>query len=163
MTTRFTRRSLLAAATALMAGAPAGATTMERGTRIEGRWLYRNFANRRDGRDEPGPLLLESGIMEIVLYSETGFTGILAASGYRLNLSGTLAGEHVRMRGTQASENTAGWHYEYAGWLAPRWTTALDQAPTIVGTVLRATDHLSRNGGVARAGATTSFIAVLQA
>src|SRR3954465_14473012 len=53
---------------------------------------------------------------------------------------------------------TDGWRYDYNGMLAYEWPNAVDQVPSLVGTVIRVNAH----GPQSPAGATASFIAVKQ-
>jgi hypothetical protein len=55
----------------------------------------------------------------------------------------------------RAGTPTAGWEYDYHGWLAYQWPNGKDQVPAIVGSVVRAKPH-----GNAPAGYVASFVAV---
>ena len=57
----------------------------------------------------------------------------------------------------RANTPTAGWEYDYYGYLAYRWPNGVNQVPALVGSVIRAKPH---NG--APAGFVASFIAVKQ-
>ncbi len=52
---------------------------------------------------------------------------------------------------------TAGWEYDYYGYLGFQWPNGVNQVPSLVGTVIRAKPH-----GNAPAGFVASFIAVKQ-
>jgi hypothetical protein len=52
---------------------------------------------------------------------------------------------------------TAGWRYNYEGFLIPRWPDGIDQRAAIVGSVIRTVPH---SGGKAKAGYVASFVAV---
>ena len=51
--------------------------------------------------------------------------------------------------------STAGWVYQYKGYVVPQWPEGDNQVPVIVGTVIRTVPH---NGGAA--GVTASFVIV---
>jgi hypothetical protein len=69
----------------------------------------------------------------------------------------------IRYRATGVEGTpTAGWIYDFVGYLAPSWPRGEGQRPAIVGTAIRTVQHM---GGVdwqevRPAGATMSFIAV---
>jgi Raf kinase inhibitor-like YbhB/YbcL family protein len=86
-----------------------------------------------------------------------------------LNLDGTFESwgsyHSFDIRGTgRPNTQTAGWEYHYHGIQTPRWSQAdgaVDQRPTVVGSVFRAKDHNGRPGGWrSPAGYVASFIAV---
>jgi len=85
-----------------------------------------------------------------------------------LDLQGTADGTNFDIVGTgRPNTPTAGWEYGYPGHLIPRWpkppdANAVDQRPTLVGSVIRAKPHNGQPGGGWRsaAGEVFSFIAV---
>jgi hypothetical protein len=156
MKTLATRRSLvLAAAVAPLCGPVPKATAAS--FDLSGRWVYRSFHNVSDPAEDFGKLRLALGTMEVPEFTGHEFAGTLVNANWQLSLAGKVEGGRVTMRATQGSPNTAGWIYDYVGWLAPRWPNAIDQVPTIVGSVLRVVDH-----GTSKGGATYSFILVKQ-
>jgi hypothetical protein len=55
------------------------------------------------------------------------------------------------------SSPTAGWEYDYEGYLAHHWPNGINQAAALVGTVVRAKAHDGEAAGLV-----ASFIAVKQ-
>jgi Raf kinase inhibitor-like YbhB/YbcL family protein len=105
-------------------------------------------------RDVPDPIYLE---------------GTIEWQGGGLNLNGTRVNwghyESFDIVGTgRPNSQTAGWEYHYHGIKTPRWSQAdgaVDQRPTVVGSVFRVKDHNGRPGGWrSPAGYVASFIAV---
>ena len=99
-------------------------------------------------------------MMEVIFFAETRFFGALTATDYHLNLFGTWDGERFAMRATQGSPNTAGWAYEFSGWVPQRFAGARDHAATFLGTGLRLADHRDLGGTMLRGGECFSFIAI---
>jgi len=132
---------------------------MADGSSIAGSWAYKSYFN---ATDQP---VFGAGIFTFVTPSSTTLQGTFdMGSGLVLDLQGTVcpAAENcplsVEIVGTgRASTPTAGWEYDYHGYLAYQWPNGVNQVPALVGTVIRAKPH---NGGAA--GVTASFIAVKQ-
>jgi hypothetical protein len=124
---------------------------------IAGDWAYRSYCNTAD---QPK---FGEGTFTFVTPSSTEVQGTLdMGNGYVLNLQGVIriAAQNcpltVEMVETGLNGTpTAGWEYDYYGFLAYQWPTGVNQVPSLVGSVIRAKPH---NGGAA--GVTASFIAV---
>jgi hypothetical protein len=139
---------------------------------IQGKWTYRSYVNRPDiiVNDDPQSankalqLLFGEGIMTLNVGSGNAVTGTFdMGGGYVLDLTGTIESATkeqsiIRLSGPgRPNSPTAGWEYDYVGFLAPQWPAGVNQVPSIVGTVIRAKPH-----GQAPAGFVASFIAVKQ-
>ncbi|MGH3941375.1 MAG: hypothetical protein ACRDTG_22645 [Pseudonocardiaceae bacterium] len=137
-----------------------------------GSWIYRSFVNNTELEAEAddvllarGGLKLEVGDTSSELYADAReITGRLSFGDLYLTISGTVEPSDpptIRFRGTGVEDTwTAGWIYDYVGYLAPIWPNGKGQQPTIVGTVIRTVDHKASGGGISPAGYTLSFIAV---
>lgn len=85
--------------------------------------------------------------------------GSLGGTGWLLALDGTATeGTPPTLRwqgrGIIGGEE---WVYDYLGYLVPKWPTGVNQADTIVGTIVRTVPH---SDGQAKAGVTATFFAV---
>ena len=127
---------------------------------IAGAWAYQSYLN------SAGQPIFGAGTFTFATPTATTLQGTLEfGGGLGLDLQGTirpatdtcpLAFDIV---GTgRAGTGTAGWEYDYNGVLARQWPNGIDQAPSLVGSTIRAKPH---DGGAA--GLTASFIAVRQA
>ena len=145
--------------------------TTHASSEIRGTWLYRSYLNKPDVTVGDNPttalsLLFGEGIMTFDVDREHALRGTFDMGGnYMLDLAGMVstpaAPEPVLLRATgvgRPGTPTAGWEYDYVGYMAETWPNGIDQVPAIVGTVIRAKPH-----GSAKAGLVASFIAVRQA
>jgi hypothetical protein len=133
---------------------------------LSGSWTYRGYHNivKLVARDERAALALifGEGVFELHQYEDGRVEGWLGMeTGDALRITGsvgttgdfTLSGEGLE--GTA----TAGWRYDYRGVAGHMWHDAVDQVPSLLGTVVRMTAH----GPNSPAGYTASFIAVRHA
>jgi hypothetical protein len=124
---------------------------------IAGDWAYKSYLNTAD---QP---IFGAGIFTFATPLSTALHGTFdMGSGLVLDLQGTIraAAQNcpltVEIVGTgRAGTPTAGWEYDYHGYMAYPWPNGVNQVPALVGSVIRAKPH---NGGAA--GVTASFIAV---
>lgn len=146
-----------------------------------GNWTYRSFYNRPEFGaradeliDATADLVLEVGgtggtSAGLDLDGGSEISGTLSIhNGFSLSL--TMSGvakpgnpPTIRLRATGVEDTvTAGWIYDYIGYLVPSWPEAVGQRSTIVGTVIRTVEHMGGLTGdeVRPAGDTMSFIAV---
>jgi hypothetical protein len=141
-----------------------------------GSWTYRSFINEPD-IDAPvdGMLFAMAGIelkkegsgslLKGLGKGGCEMSGQLSPGDLRLIVSGTAQpGDPptIRFRATGVEGTpTAGWIYDYVGYLTPAWPKGVGQRPAIVGTVIRTVPHKAVSGDAVRpAGVTASFIAV---
>jgi hypothetical protein len=134
---------------------------------LTGRWTYRSYNNTPAlvGDDPQAALALIFG--EGVLDFEAGegdrFSGALGlGTGYALTLQGEVLpgdppGFSIVGLGIDGTP-TEGWRYDYRGAPGYEWPEGVDQAPSLLGTVVRVNAH----GPSSPAGYTASFIAVRQ-
>ena len=134
---------------------------------LEGNWTYRSFINNPEevGNDPQKALALIFGEGKLSIQS-TGpslFRGDLDfGGGAGMDLFGEVVdGAGVSptvliITGTgRPATSTAGWGYQYKGYVVPQWSEGVNQVPVIVGTTIRTVPH---NGGPA--GVTASFVIV---
>ncbi|HEU0053513.1 MAG TPA: hypothetical protein VFQ39_10065 [Longimicrobium sp.] len=143
-----------------------------------GDWIYRSYVNTDlypiQTNDDARTLQNFESLLfgEGQLHLETDARGYLTSStlsfgpGYLMNVDGVADGAGttpcqaapatVRMKAFGVDgQQTAGWLYEYVGYLAPAWPNGVDQVDAIVGTVIRVVPH-----GTGKAGVVASFVAV---
>ncbi len=135
---------------------------------FSGSWTYRSFHNNPEfvGNNPAtiAGLLFGEGNLQILVDANDVISGTVSfGADYVLDITGTrqpgedLAPDFVTMKGVgRAGTPTAGWIYEYKAFPAPKWDNAINQRPSLVGTVVR-TRHEP-----APAGYTASFIMVRQ-
>lgn len=151
-----------------------------------GNWIYRSFNNSPEP-DAPADEVLFNTI-DLKLEVEdngglsagleegdvsagldigcSGISGRLSFDQEYLTVSGAAKSSDpptIRFRATGVEGTfTAGWIYDYIGYLAPSWPKGDGQRSAIVGTVIRTVPHLGGGGAVRPAGLTLSFVAVLR-
>lgn len=136
---------------------------------LTGKWTYRSFRNEPAliGEDASAALALifGEGIFDLDVDQTILRGGLGMSLDYALTLRGTVTPGHgdVPLRFSMIGEGvpgtpTAGWRYDYQGEAGYLWPNAIDQVPSLVGTVIRVHAH----GPDAPAGYTASFIAVRQ-
>ena len=126
---------------------------------IAGNWAYKSYLNTTE---QP---IFGAGIFTFVTPSSTTLRGTFdMGGGLVLDLQGTIRAAvqncplTLEIFGTgRDGSPTAGWEYDYHGYLAYLWPNGVDQVLALVGSVIRAKPH---NGGAA--GVTASFIAAKQ-
>lgn len=139
-----------------------------------GNWTYRSFENETEIDAAADDLLLATADLKLEkegagdplagleLYGE--ISGRISTGDSYLTVSGATNSDNppaIRFRATGVEGTaTAGWIYDYVGWLTPSWPKGVGQRPAIVGTVIRTVAHPGAGGGVRPAGVTLSFVAV---
>lgn len=133
---------------------------------LSGHWTYRSYRNlaKLVGGDQQGALALIFGEGVFELHqSEDGRVegGLGMEAGDALRITGSVRTNGNGMGCTLTGEGldgtrTAGWRYDYRGVVGYMWPDAVDQVPSLLGTVVRVKAH----GPNAPAGYTASFIAV---
>jgi hypothetical protein len=133
---------------------------------LAGKWTYRSYVNTTalvgDDKDKALAIIFGEGVYAFDLPNGGALAGTLdMGGGYVLDLKGTVAltaplSVAISGYGRPATP-TAGWEYDYNASLAYQWPNGVNQAPALVGTVIRAKPH---DGGAA--GVVASFIAVKQ-
>jgi hypothetical protein len=132
---------------------------------LQGRWTYRGYRNRQALVDGDAPaalaLIFGEGVLDLTVQEGGRLGGGLGFStGAALALEGELldgdpAGFALVGLGL-AGTPTEGWRYDYRGVVGHPWPGAVDQVPSLLGTVVRVNAH----GPSAPAGVTASFVAV---
>jgi hypothetical protein len=141
---------------------------------LAGKWTYRSWLN------DPNPAVVQPASkqcerLNAILFAEATLiiqdavggqlTGKLdMGSTGNLTLFGSVEyGNPFSVRfqgvGKDTKSPSAGWVYDYIGWLVPSWPNGVDQRPAIVGSVVRTVPH---SNGKAKAGVVASFVAVKQ-
>lgn len=142
-----------------------------------GDWIYRSFLNIDTYPVETGDdaqtlknfqaLLFGEGRMRLEV-DERGYfvkSGLDFGPDYTMRIEGVATGAGTtpcqeapataRWKAFGDGSGTAGWVYEYVGFYAPEWPNGVNQAPAIVGSVIRVVPH-----GSSPAGTVASFVAV---
>ncbi|GAN78163.1 hypothetical protein [Acidisphaera rubrifaciens] len=133
---------------------------------LDGRWTYRAYRDVERLIDADAGaalgLIFGEGVFELRQAADGRVGGALGmAAGHALRIAGaaraTAEGDTFSLLGTGLDGTaTAGWRYAYRGIAGHRWPDAVDQVPSLLGTVIR----LAAHGPDAPAGVTASFIAV---
>jgi hypothetical protein len=133
---------------------------------LSGHWTYRSYRNvaKLVGGDEQAALALifGEGVFELRQSDDGRLEGGLGmADGYALRVTGSVgtngnATDFALIGEGLEGTATAGWRYDYRGVVGFIWPDAVDQVPSLLGTVVRVKAH----GPDAPAGYTASFIAV---
>jgi hypothetical protein len=128
---------------------------------ISGHFVYRSLLNNPVVGDDFSKLRFGEGLMTLVQTKEGHITGDFVIGGsLQMKLDGSITGDEkglvLRMtaKGT-ANTPTAGWIYDYLGYINPIWQMGINQLQTITGSVIRTVDH-----GNAKAGVTATFYMV---
>jgi hypothetical protein len=132
---------------------------------LQGRWTYRSYRDRQalvDGNAQAAlALIFGEGVLDLEVQEGGRLEGGLGfGTGYALAIRGELLGGDpagfalvgLGLAGTP----TEGWRYDYRGVAGHPWPEAVDQVPSLLGTVVRVHAH----GPSAPAGVTASFVAV---
>jgi len=126
-----------------------------------GRWVYRSLYNIVEEPQQLTDLLLWQATLTLEDYGPNLVKGRLSSGNYVLDVRGGVsldtARQTIQMRATGIEGSpTAGWIYDYSGYLAHGWPEGDGQRPAIVGTVTRTVPHAPNRP----AGASYSFVAV---
>lgn len=126
-----------------------------------GRWRYRSFRNVPDVVTKLDDILFWEAILNVTSRSSSGISGDIGDGQDKLTIKGFVTfgfPNFIRFEGTGLDgTGTAGWKYNYAGFLVPEWPDGIDQRDAIVGSVIRTVPHTN---GKAKAGYVASFVAV---
>lgn len=145
-----------------------GSTTKPQAKALDGKWVYRSFHNNRTlvtGDPKTAfALFFAEATFDFHIDPDNHLTGTIDWGSGGLDLNGQVSQASpeapltVNIVGSgRPGTDTAGWEYDYYGYLAHGWPNGLNQIPALVGSVERAKPH---DG--AAAGYTASFIAVKQ-
>ena len=136
---------------------------------LTGDWIYRSFINTTQPVQTLNDILFGEGDLTLSVGTDGFFTKstLSFGPGYGMTVSGQAIGVEtntfslpriaIEMKAFGITgEETAGWIYEYRGYLVPNWYNGVAQATAIVGTVIRVVEH----GPTSPAGYVASFVAV---
>jgi hypothetical protein len=125
-----------------------------------GTWTYRSFLSDPDIAVGFDKLEFARATLLIAKAPFGVLRGRLSFDDDFLTLKGAITYGNpfaARFEGKGATKGTAGWVYDYQGYLAPMWPDGDAQRPAIIGTVIRTVAH---SDGKAKAGVVAAFIAV---
>jgi hypothetical protein len=134
---------------------------------LNGNWTYRSFINdpQEVGSDAQRALALifGEGKLTVDVTAPSLFRAVLDfGGGAAMDLFGEIVADSgvsptvLIITGTgRAETSTAGWVYQYKGFVVPQWSEGVNQVPAIVGTVIRTIPH-----GTGKAGLVASFVIV---
>jgi hypothetical protein len=136
--------------------------------KLSGDWIYRSFINTPQPAQQLSDILFGEGDLTLAVGADGFFktSSLSFGPGYTMNVFGQAVAQNddtfsqprigIEMKAFGVEgEETAGWLYEYRGYLVPNWYNGVDQATAIVGTVIRVVPH-----GTGTAGVVASFVAV---
>ncbi|PHA57774.1 hypothetical protein COF07_11670 [Bacillus wiedmannii] len=134
---------------------------------IDGTWIYRSFNNNTEKvNNDPQKaleLLFGEGVLTFVSQESNKWSATLSfGEEWVMDLAGFIEDrglvDGLILHGTgigRDNTNTAGWVYEYRGFVLSQWPAGVDEISSIVGSVIRTIRH-----GSGAAGKVASFIAV---
>jgi len=136
---------------------------------VSGDWMYRSFINTTQPAEQLSDILFGEGDLTLSVGADGFFQSSTLSFGpdYLMNVFGQAVAQNddtfsqpriaIEMKAFGVEgQKTAGWLYEYRGYLVPNWYNGVDQATAIVGTVIRVVPH----GAGSPAGVVASFVAV---
>lgn len=121
---------------------------------MSGHFVYRSLHNNPSVGENFLHLKFGEGVMTIQQAASGNLTGIFEMSeAYQMTLEGVIASTgdafHVKMTGKGIPNTaTAGWIYDYEGYVTPKWANGINQLTTITGSVIRTVDHDGAKAGV---------------
>ncbi|MGH4014878.1 MAG: hypothetical protein ACRDSL_13360 [Pseudonocardiaceae bacterium] len=125
-----------------------------------GTWTYRSFHNKPEPVDSFDEIRFAQAELTLEENGLDLLSGRLSFGDDYLRMSGTVQSTDpptVRLQATGVEDTaTAGWTYDYLGYLTPRWPEGDAQRPAIIGTVIRTLPHEPERP----AGYSGSFVAV---
>ena len=119
------------------------------GSYFNGSWTYRSLLNDTNWMADFDSLEFASAIMDLKTFGKDSISGILywaTDPKQGLNITGnyyyndTVTCYSLVGIG-DSSLGTAGWQYDYQGYIVPQWSFGINQADVIVGSVARAKAH----------------------
>lgn len=128
---------------------------------ISGHFVYRSLVNNTSVGDDFSKLRFGAGLMTFVQDKQGHITGNFEMTAdLVMKLDGSVQGNEngfvlrLTAKGI-ANTPTAGWIYDYLGYITPTWSHGINQLQTITGSVIRTVDH-----GASKAGVTATFYMV---
>ncbi len=128
---------------------------------VNGLFVYRSLINHTAVSEDFSKLRFGAGLMTLVQNKQGQITGDFdMGGGFVMKLEGVVSGEGkafvLRITGKGiVNTPTAGWIYDYLGYITPQWSKGINQLQTITGSVIRTVDH-----GTAKAGVSATFYMV---
>lgn len=128
---------------------------------VNGHFVYRSLVNNISVSEDFSKLRFGAGLMTLVQNKQGHITGDFdMGGGFVMKLEGSIEGDEkgfvLKLTGKGVVNTpTAGWIYDYWGFISPKWPNGKNQLQTITGSVIRTVDH-----GTAKAGSTATFYMV---
>lgn len=124
---------------------------------INGSWTYRSLLNDTAWQEDFDSLAFAAAIMNLKIVGKDSITGTIlwntAPPDAGLKISG-----HYYYDGNitcysltgvgDSAMGTAGWQYDYQGYIVPKWSFGVNQADVLVGSVARAKPHSGEPAGL---------------
>ncbi|MFN8243290.1 MAG: hypothetical protein U0X40_04465 [Ferruginibacter sp.] len=124
---------------------------------FNGSWTYRSLLNDTAWQTDFDSLAFAAAIMDLQLAGKDSLTGMIHWNTTPV-LQGLRISGHIyyndsvacyALTGTGDSAlGTAGWQYDYQGYVVPHWSFGVNQADVLVGSVARAKPHNGEPAGV---------------
>lgn len=123
------------------------------GKALEGKWTYRSLLNNTNVNTDFDSLAFAAATISLTAYATDSLKGqilwAMDSAGTRfngLNLTGRCFYNDTTicyfMEGIgDTALGTAGWQYNYQGYLVPLWPDGVDQAVVLTGSVIRVKKH----------------------
>jgi len=123
---------------------------------LNGTWTYRSLFNDTAWQTEFDSLAFAAALMDLKTFGTDSISGIIywakdpdqglkIKGRYFYNDSVTC---YTLVGIGDSSLGTAGWQYDYQGYIVPEWSFAVKQVDALVGSVARAKPHSGEPAGV---------------
>ncbi len=132
-------------------------TDSAEGTVFNGKWTYRSLFNKTDWKIDFDSVAFAAAVLELKSSGKDSLTGTLlwqlTPPLQGLNITGnyykngSVTCYSLTGLGDSAL-STAGWQYNYQGYLVPNWQQGVNQATVLVGSVVRSKPHNGQPAGL---------------
>ena len=126
------------------------------GSFLNGSWTYRSLLNDTAWQTDFDSLEFAAAIMDLkkmgndsvsglLYWSQNPYQGLKITGKYYYNDTVTC---YSLVGVGDSSLGTAGWQYNYQGYVVPHWSLGVNQADVLVGSTVRAKPHSGEPAGI---------------
>ncbi|NOT94443.1 hypothetical protein [Ferruginibacter sp.] len=126
------------------------------GSFLNGSWTYRSLLNDTAWQNDFDSLEFAAAIMNLkkmgndsvsglLYWSQNPYQGLKITGKYYYNDTVTC---YSLVGVGDSSLGTAGWQYNYQGYVVPHWSLGVNQADVLVGSTVRAKPHSGEPAGI---------------
>lgn len=128
------------------------------GNAFNGKWTYRSLLNNKDVNTDFDSLEFAAATIKLTTFGADSLKGQILWPGSAPGTNGglNLTGNYFYNDTTlcyfldgfgDSTLGTAGWQYNYQGYLVPKWPEGVDQATVLVGSTVRVKKHSCDSSG----------------